>query len=177
MRIGKPQGLAIFVLLLVSGLVWGSQRPFSLEKLCGKSEHIVVGKVTKLSYYRAEWPKVGTIPFTDVTIEVEEQWKGKLADAKLVIQVPGGKHADGTRMTVSETPTFQVGEKVLLFTARYNGRQWVYGWEQGKYTMVIQRVVGKEGFPIDEDILTYPLRRQIEELVRKTSKAGKPKKG
>ena len=61
----------------------------------------------------------------------------------------------------------QTGEKVLVFAAPFNGRMWVTGWEQGKYTLKQSRVLGRPGHPIGKDILTFPLKRRIERLLKK----------
>ncbi len=158
-----------------SGIFWlatvtsahASQTPLTLEDLCRKSERITVGTVQSMRCYQAPWPRVGTITFTDVTIRVEEIWKGTLAGRDLVIQIPGGQNPDGSTLHVSETPRFRIGERALVFTYTYRGRHWIYGWEQGKYNVVVERVVGRTGMPIPKDILSYPLKRRIETILNK----------
>ncbi len=156
----------------LAGLIAGANPPLSLEKLTRKAERIVLGKVRSVRGYQAEWPRVGQVIFSDVTLKVEETWKGVRPREDLVLQVPGGTTSDGVRMVVSGAPTFQVGEKVLVFTTRmsvthHNNRDWVVGWELGKYTVKIQRVLGKPGHPISEDILCFPLKRKVDEILRK----------
>jgi hypothetical protein len=141
--------------------------------LCRHAERIVVGEVTAANCVVAEWPGIGEITFTDVTIRITDRWKGPEGDT-LTVRVPGGTDpATGITLTVSETPTFRVGEKALVFSKEYHGHPWVYGWSQGKYEVVVKRVVGRPGGPIGEDILLEPLRRRIEGiLLRQAAESG-----
>ncbi len=145
---------------------WAIMVPLSLEQVTQRADHIVVGEVVAISDgYRADWPGVGMLVFTDVGVEVEEEWKGALEGHRLTLQVPGGRLPDGSKVFVSDAPRFRLGEKVLVFSYTHLGRPWVYGWEQGKYTMVRKRVVGKADHPIAEDVLSEPLRRRIEQML------------
>lgn len=144
----------------------GSAVPLSLEMVARRAELIVVGRVSALSEgYWADWPGVGRTVFTDVSIEVGEVWKGNVEGARITLQVPGGRLADGSRVAVSEAPVFQLDEKVLVFAYTHLGRPWVYGWDQGKYSMMRKRVVGKKGYPVAEDILSGALRNRIDQIL------------
>ena len=58
---------------------------------------------------------------------------------------------------------FHPGEKALVFVdVLEDGTMRVYAWEQGKYTVVVKRVVGRAGHAIEQDILLHPLRQRIE---------------
>ncbi|MCI0651716.1 MAG: hypothetical protein L0Z55_07520 [Planctomycetes bacterium] len=142
-----------------------------MERIVAEAEQIVIGKVTAVSPgYFAEWPRVGKIVFTDVTIAVERRWKGEAKEDTITMQVPGGTLEDGQRLAVSDAPSFQAGGRVLLFCSTKRGRIWVHGWDQGKYDMVRERVVGKTGYPIAEDILADPLHRKIAQLLERKGK-------
>ena len=101
------------------------------------------------------------------TAIVQGNEQAQFPGGELVLKVPGGTAPDGIRMVASGAPRFQLGEKVLVFAANYDGQQWVYGWSQGKYTMRQSRIVAQPGSPIDKDILSYPLRRKIQRLLSK----------
>ena len=166
--------ISVFLLslLLVAPPATALQRPMTLKQLVNGAEHIVVARAKKVTYTTAHWPRVGTLPFTDVTLLLEEQWKGHIEGTELVVRVPGGKRPGGSWVRASDTPSFQEGEKVLVFTYTNFGKQWVYGWQQGKYRMFVKRVVGKVGYPVPRDILTFPLKRKIEALLRTATKRG-----
>jgi len=166
---------AILLTLAASGLLWAAQAPLSLEMLCGKAERIVVGEVVASVATNDEWPGIGTITFTDVTIRIADRWKGPADGETLTVRVPGGTDPEtGMTLTVSETPTFRQGEKVLVFAKEMHGRPWVYGWSQGKYEVVVERVVGRAGNPIAEDILLPPLRKRVEAILRAQAAATPP---
>ena len=127
----------------------------------------VVGTVTDMKSYRAVWPGLGTMTFTDVTLTITDVWKGEVDSSHLVLQVPGGKNRDGTVLHVSEAPRFELGEKVLVFVHKKNRRHWVYGWEQGKYRVLAERVVGRRHGPIQGDAITGPLKHKIQTIIKK----------
>ena len=158
------------ILLTPTSSSWSAQTKFSLERLCQRADVIVIGQVKKLEYSVQNWPRVGKITFTDVTLQVEEVWKGKVEGQEFVVRVPGGRNSDGSILHVSETPKFVVGERALVFSRPYLGRPWVYGWEQGKYRVVVKRVVGKPAFAIDKDVMTYALRRRVDAILAAASR-------
>jgi len=146
--------------------VGAAQRQLGLGHVSRQADHIFVGIVLSTRAYRDTWPDVGKVVFTDVKIKVTEEWKGAWKDKIITLQVPGGVLPDGSGMGVSGAPVFAQDERVLVFSKAYNGREWVYGWEQGKYTLVLRRVVGRPGFPISSDILSPGLKRSILKLLR-----------
>ena len=156
---------------LATNWAWGAHRAITLEQLAKKSEQIVVGKVERLSAgYYAELPGTGRVVFTDVTIRVSERWKShdkKTESRTLVLQVPGGRLPDGSRMLASGAPRFKKNEQVLVFVSTHNKRPWVFGWEQGKYEIIGKRVDGRSGLPIAKDILTYALEKKIRAILGK----------
>ena len=115
-----------------------------------------------ISALRAEWPGMGTMTFSEVTLRIEETWKGTPGATEVTLRVPGGTDpATGVTLHVSTSPTFRVGERALVFIKEYHGHPWVYGWSQGKYEVVVARVVGRAGTAITEDILLHPLRKRV----------------
>ncbi len=174
---GRPLGarsvskcaIAVAAIVLLCGVdsAHAAQRKMSLTQLTTKADHIVVGEVIDMHCYEGVWQAVGPTIFTDVTLRIEEEWKGKVKAKTLTVRVPGGELADGRRIVVSGMPKFTMNEKCLVFTRKYEGTQWVFGHMQGKYRMKVKRVVSKFGFAIDKDILTHALKPKIEALIVK----------
>ena len=88
------------------------------------SDNIIVGDVlSKESYWKG-----GNI-FTNVTVSANQHIKGKF-DNQFTVQIPGGTIGN-IYAEVSDVPSFEVNESVLLFLKGNN----VVGWNQGKYTI------------------------------------------
>lgn len=54
-------------------------------------------------------------PATDYQVDVERVIKGSLPGSTVVVRVPGGVRADGTGLKIWGAPSFQQGERALLF--------------------------------------------------------------
>lgn len=125
--------LAVLTLLIsvtnVSALVIEK----SLKQITIESDTIITGKVVNKESYREN----GKI-FTDVTVLVEENIKGK-TENKIIVQVPGGVVGD-IYAQVSDVPLFENNEDVLLFL---KGNK-VAGWNQGKYTISNDKIIGND---------------------------------
>ncbi len=65
------------------------------------------------------------------------------------VKVPGGT-IGGLTMRTSGTPRFSLGEDVVLFLKPGTARCDVYGWYQGKYTVVGDLVREKQGTTIEQ---------------------------
>lgn len=163
------------LLLIVFGSVWSwaAQRSLTLDQLCKISENIVVGTVQKVEGYHGDWPGVGRVVFSDITIQVQDQWKGELPSTELVLQNPGGIAPDGQHMRASGMAEFKEGEKVLVFVNHQNGRRWVAGWIQGKYEIVVERVVGVRGYAVGQDSLTHHLKPKVKRIVEAQQRSQK----
>lgn len=165
--------LAVVAALVAAGTALAAQRALTLEMLCRGAERIVVGEVVGSAVMNDEWPGTGRITFTDWTIRIADRWKGPADGDTLTVRVPGGIDPEtGITLTVSETPTFRLGEKVLVFAKEMHCRPWVFGWSQGKYEVVVERVVGRPGNPIAEDTLLPPLRMRVQAILRAQEAAG-----
>jgi hypothetical protein len=110
----------------------------SLEELTTESNSIIIGKVDDI---KCAWDEEHRFIYTYVTIKVEETLKGSLKD-RIVVRHLGGE-VDGKGLGVSDQPSFKMGERVLLFLTgeREKGVYEVYGWFQGKYTIVDDTVI------------------------------------
>ena len=98
----------------------GFRNPYawpSLEKLVERSDTIVAGEVLDM---RAAWTADRREIFTTVTLRPDRRFKG--GDRSLIrFRIPGGTVGD-TRLTVTHSPVFSVGEQALVFLAGDSGR-------------------------------------------------------
>lgn len=98
----------------------GFRNPYawpSLEQLVERADTIVAGEVLDL---RSAWTADRREIFTTVTLRPDRRLKG--GDRSLIrFRVPGGTVGD-TRLTVTHSPVFAVGEQSLVFLAGDSGR-------------------------------------------------------
>ena len=124
-----------------------------IPTLRGMSESVVRGHVLDV---RSAWNDEGSAIFTYVTLRVTGRLHGS-ADNQLVIRVPGGTVGDFTS-EMEGAPTFEVGEDVVAFIARwYDGVPMVAGYAQGLSRVHPDRLGNlmlrgglADGMPIDE---------------------------
>ena len=113
------------------------------EELTAQAELILVGHVSDVSCYEEG---EGTI-YTEVTISVEQKLKGE-AGGEVVIRVAGGKVGEQV-VWVEDAPSFDVGERVVVFLEEYDSALHVVGGFQGKYTVSENDTIGS-GIPLPE---------------------------
>jgi len=109
----------------------------NLKQLIDKSNRIIVGMVTDI---KSQWENEDgkRLIFTYVTIKIDTYVKG-LGSEIVTIKVPGGKVGDLTQW-VSDTPHFDLGEKVLLFLR--DEYFLVVGGNQGKFSIQDNTILG-----------------------------------
>ena len=100
----------------------------SLDELVERSDTVVAGEVLDL---RSAWTADRREIFTTVTVRPDRRFKG--GEQSLIrFRIPGGTVGD-TRLTVTHSPVFSVGERALVFLAGEGGRlPRVVGGEAGK---------------------------------------------
>lgn len=129
--------LLILSLLILSVPVEAYMLEFSLADLIQGSDNIIIGSVDQKV---SRWNTGHTAINTSVLISIEESLKGSIAQQLMVITVPGGT-ADGITEMVSDEPEFKVGERMVLFLKLRDVNDFaVYGLEQGKMTIVNDKV-------------------------------------
>lgn len=116
----KRRNLSIIFLIFVLFLGWiqafGTAIKMSIKELTTKSDLIIVGKVIDAT---SKWAGDRSNIYTYVTINVEEFIKGSQLTNEILVQVLGGAIKDeGIASLVSEMPSFQKGERVVLFLER-----------------------------------------------------------
>ncbi len=143
-RFHSSAGVAVVVLsfLLVAGLSAETQQEWtpphgtvqspyawpSLEELVERSDTIVAGEVLDT---RSAWTADRREIFTTVTLRPDRRFKG--SERSLIrFRIPGGT-VGNTRLMVTHSPVFAVGEQALVFLAGASGRlPSVVGGEAGK---------------------------------------------
>lgn len=112
----------------------------SPEELTHRSSVVAVGKVTSL---HAQWTNDRSRIVTQVTVAVDQFFKGASQNRTLVITVPGGE-VDGVGELYSHAARFHTNEEVIVFAERDAGGNYrVAGGEQGKFTVTREAITGK----------------------------------
>ena len=110
--------------------------PPSLSELFERSETIVAGEVLDM---RSAWTADRREIFTTVTLRPDRRFKG--AGSSLIrFRIPGGTVGD-TRLMVTHSPQFRVGERALVFLTG----------ESGRLPQVVAGEAGKRHLRVGED--------------------------
>ena len=91
----------------------------NLKELTDAADSVLVGTVTDRSSY---WNDKHTQIYTSVVFSVEDRLKGEAGPDKITITVPGGE-VEGIGEFVSEMPSFDQGEKAVVFLKKLNNAQ------------------------------------------------------
>ncbi len=148
----KVTVLVLFLLLFCflsysSALMIG----MSTRSLSRESELVIKGDVVDIV---CQWTEDRSAIFTTATLKVEEVVTGS-CDKDIIEIVYDGGVVDGIGMKVSDTPSFNKGETVILFLSpdlklRKAQAFRVYGRAQGKYLIGNDNIARKRGFSIAE---------------------------
>jgi hypothetical protein len=113
---------------------------------------------------------------SDVTIAVEETWKGAAEkrengeNGEITIQLLGGRIGERWQYC-ADSPRYRAGEEVLVFARQWHERLWTTGWLQGKYRLARSAggdcVIGKKKCPIDRTVSMEALRDRVRAIVRR----------
>lgn len=91
--------------------------PPSLPELLDRSQTVVAGEVMDL---QSSWTPDRRQIFTTVTLRTDRRFKG--GETSMVrFRIPGGTVGD-TRLLVTHSPQFSVGERALVFLSGESGR-------------------------------------------------------
>lgn len=109
--------------------------------LVNRATDIVVARVLTIN---SGWQPAARQVFTDVTIAIDEVLVGDLPNRRLTVRLPGGR-LGALDVLVEGTPTFERGERVVLFLRLgTDGRFRVVHLFQGKFSVVISELTGEE---------------------------------
>jgi hypothetical protein len=147
--------LWILFVFLQSTLAFGSTFvPVSIKKQIKEADGLVYGKVINSSAVAIEHGEIATKVFLrlDKWIDVEP------SNNHLEVYYPGGVLGDrATR--VEGTPTFKLGEDVVLFIGKdQKGRSWVRNLGVGKYS---EKSIGKKKILVNQ---MYPFHPQMGQM-------------
>ncbi|MFC1995016.1 hypothetical protein ACFLVK_01255 [Chloroflexota bacterium] len=102
----------------------------TVDELAARADRIVVGEVTDMDYDRDGNGNIITL----VSLSVTEVVKGTNIE-EVVIAVPGGQLND-VKMSVEDTPEFQLGERVVVFLRLVDHNVFaVVGGFQGRFSI------------------------------------------
>ena len=102
--------VACLVLFTLAGTVSAEVESMTLAELVRQAETIVRGTVSKVEPH---WNEDKTMIYTTVTLAVQSYLKGGTTASEISIEVPGGT-VEGLTLWVSDTPTFEEGQEVIL---------------------------------------------------------------
>jgi hypothetical protein len=118
----------------------------TVSELAAEADAIVIGEVTSID---SRWTPDGKAVETEVLLSVSHRVKGTSSDNLLKLFLPGGR-ADDFQTLVGGMPSFERGERVLLFLAKAEDTWEPVGGFQGKFTMSPGEVVGELGVTVDD---------------------------
>ncbi len=99
----------------------------TLDDLTARADSILVGEVTGIASYQE------ANIYTLVTLSVEQTIKGE-SEGEVSIRIPGGE-VNGQTLWVEDTPSFQLGERAVVFLGEGEGIFSIVGGFQGKFTI------------------------------------------
>lgn len=144
--------------ILVDGLLdnWGPQ------DMAKRAQYVLIGTVkdqivSSVDTDPARWNK--PMVYTDVVIDVEHDIANKYKDSQMTVRTLGGK-TDKYWVNVSFSPTFEIGEKVLIFVSKeprseMGDNYFVLAQQLGKYKIEGGKAYGKDrenGIDLDQFI-------------------------
>lgn len=146
--------MAIMGMMLLIPCARAGVRPLTLEDLCEGAVRVVRGEVTS---HTVRWIDGRIV--TDWRVSPSENLKGS-GKEPFSVQVPGGTIGEVT-MHAGEAPRLADGEEVILFLRPGVSFCDVYGWFQGKYSVVDGKIRELPGTSVDEFL--GQVRRHIDE--------------
>jgi len=148
--------LMIVVLLDISAQsAAGMMMPLSVEELTRTSDSIAIGEVIKVGKILSKETPVRT-----VTVRVEQYLKNDLGLSTLNITVLGGSLSNMT-VWAEDQPSFEAGERTLLFLSKRADAFYVNGLFQGKYRL-------ENGQAINQDSSRNTSERELLLKIRST---------
>ena len=101
----------------------------TLDELTARAESILVAEVGEIACYKDDEGNIYTL----VTLSIEQNIKGE-TQQEVVIRIPGGE-LNGQTLWVEDAPSFQLGERTVVFLEECEGTFSVVGGFQGKFTI------------------------------------------
>jgi len=109
-----------------------------IEDMARDADAIVLGQVVRSEVRLVIDPARGALPHTFTTVRVTE-WIAGSGGATVTIDELGGE-LQGEGLAIAGTPAYGVGEEVLVFLERADGRLRTYAMAQGRFE--VRRGIG-----------------------------------
>jgi len=109
-----------------------------IEDMARDADAIVLGQVVRSEVRLVIEPGRGALPHTFTTLRVE-RWVAGSGGATVMIDELGGE-IQGEGLAIAGTPTYAVGEEVVVFLERADGRLRTYAMAQGRFE--VRRGIG-----------------------------------
>ena len=114
----------------------GLVEKLTLDELALRADSVLVGEVTDIACYEEGKGNIYTL----VTLSIDQRIKGE-TEGEANIRVPGGE-VNGRALGVEGAPSFQLGERTVVFLNKGEGVFTVVGGFQGKFTIDKNNMVG-----------------------------------
>lgn len=169
--------LVFLVLFSLPGYLAAMMVGLATEELAGDSDTVIIGTV---EYKESSWSADGETILTSVLVMVDETVKGSAPEGLITVEYEGGEVGD-IGLRISDTPSFEESEKVLLFLkpersrrepltargARVNEVFRVVGKAQGKYSIDRDGIARKKGFSVADKKHVVDNDISVDALVKK----------
>ncbi len=116
--------------------------PWTLSDFVANMNAAVVGTVTAVD---VRWNEEHTQIHSYVTIDVDQVVAGEALSTPLVLDELGGR-VGRTISTLEGAPVYRTGEQVFVFVEKVDDSYRTLGFFQGKYTLEVDPVTGREMF-------------------------------
>ncbi len=176
-RVAVVMCLGLLGVALISGAASAIMVALSVDDLTAQAEVVVVGRVSDI---QSAWSADGKTINTTVTIEVTDTVKGQTEGKEIGLTYPGGVVGE-VGLKVSDTPSFEPDERVLVFLSAPPQAQGtsqsapviyeVVGLAQGKYSISDDGMATKSGYSVAGDMERTDASLPLEELIEKIRKA------
>ena len=172
--------LGLLLLVLLPSFSRGMMTGLSVKELSDRADTVLLGKVMDKEVF---WSADGKMIMTSVVIEVGEVIKGVVGDQYVTVEYPGGEIGE-IGMKVSDVPTFQTGEMVLVFLKAVQSKRFesddagtgehsvfqVVAKAQGKYSIATDGIARRSGFSLAEGGKALVNEVPMETLIRMIKK-------
>jgi hypothetical protein len=122
---------------------------FTVDELAKRAELVIMGEVASM---KTRWNKPQEPIYTEITLNVQETWKGEVTTKTIMVEQIGGTYGE-TSLKIPDAAEFKVGQKVILFIDKREDMTDLAGWYQGKFNidgdMAVQEKTGYK-LPITE---------------------------
>ncbi len=164
--------LPVLFLSALPGASLGVMTGLSTEELAGAADLVVLGDVGSVG---AGWNADRTTIITTANVVVAEAIKGRAAGRTVEVEYPGGEVGD-IGLRVSDEPSMEEGERILVFLKRAGGlnegnRYKLVGKGQGKYSIGPDGVARKKGFSLAGDTKRVDVEIPLGILIEKIKRA------